>query len=261
MNFKPKLVIFDLDGTLAESRQPVSAETGELLAELLIHMPVAIMSGATLNQFELQVLPALPDNAHFDRLYLFPTNAAQCFTYKAGAWQSRYDRSFNPFERGRILQALKEALEETGLADDARRPPAWGERIDDRRAQITFSALGQRAPMEEKAKWDPEIEKRKKLRVALVKRLPDFEVRINGSTSIDITQKGVNKAYGVRQLVQITDISIAEMLYVGDALTEGWSASVVINTGVHTHEVFGPEETAALIKEILKTAHLSTATA
>jgi HAD superfamily hydrolase (TIGR01484 family) len=257
VNFKPKLIAFDLDGTLAESKQPLSAEVGELMAELLAHMPVAILSGAAFGQFELQFLPAIPENAHFERLYLFPTNAAMCYVNKGGTWTTRYDRSFNSFERGRIMQALKETLEEAGLADDRGRPSSWGERIEDRGAQITFSALGQKAPIDEKQKWDPTGEKRKPLRAALLRRLPDFEVRVNASTSVDITQKGVNKAYGIRQLVALTDISVAEMLYVGDALTEGGNDAVVIETGIRTHEVFGPDETIALIKDILRTAHAS----
>jgi HAD superfamily hydrolase (TIGR01484 family) len=256
MNLKPKLVGFDLDGTLAESKQPVSVEVGELLAQLLAVMPVAIMSGAAFNQFEAQFLPALPENSHFERLYLFPTNAAQCFIYRAGNWQVKYDRSFNAFERGRILQALKEALSEVGMDDDSGRPEIWGKRIEDRGAQITFSALGQQAPLEEKARWDPKGDKRKPLREALLKRLPDFEVQINSSTSIDITQKGVNKAYGIRQLVQLSDVSVAEILYIGDALSEGGSDAVVISTGVHTKEVLGPSETISIIKDILRAARL-----
>ena len=43
------------------------------------------------------------------------------------------------------------------------------------------------------------------------------------------------------------------MLYVGDALEEGGNDSVVIPTGVKTQEVFGPEETAKVIEEILST--------
>ncbi len=252
MSFKPKLVAFDLDGTLAESKQPVSVEMGELLHELLAHMPIAIMSGAGFTQFEQQFLPAFPDTNRFERLYIFPTNAAQCYLFTQGSWQVHYDRSFNSFERGRIMQALKESLAEVGMSEDTNRPAAWGERVEDRGAQITFSALGQKAPVEEKIRWDPKGEKRTPLRLALVKRLPDFEVRVNASTSVDITQKGINKAYGIRRLIELTGISVAEMLYVGDALREGGNDSVVIDTGIHTHEVFGPGETAALIKNILK---------
>ncbi len=254
MNFKPKLMAFDLDGTLAESKRPVSAEMGALLAQLLEKMPVAVLSGASLAQFQTQLLPAFPDSAKFERLYLFPTNAAECFRYKGDTWCLEYDKSLNAFEKARIMQALKESMEETGFAQ----PPAqvWGERIEDRDGQITFSALGQKAPIEEKQKWDPTQEKRKPLYEALLKRLPDFSVALNATTSIDITKKGVNKAYGIRQLVEITGISVFEMLYVGDALDEGGNDSVVVSTGVRTHEVFGPEETSALIKNVIHAAHL-----
>ncbi|HVV39099.1 MAG TPA: HAD-IIB family hydrolase [Candidatus Paceibacterota bacterium] len=249
MNFKPKLVAFDLDGTLAESKQPMSAEMGELLSELLNHAYVAVLSGAGLPQIDTQFLPAFPETAHFAKLYLFPTNAAECFTYRQNSWQAQYDKSFNAFEKRRIMQALKEAMEETGFAE----PPSkvWGERIEDRGGEITFSALGQHAPVEEKRKWDPTREKRKPLYDALVRRLPDFSVALNATTSIDITPKGVNKAYGIRKLVELTGVSVSEMLYVGDALEEGGNDATVIETGIRTHEVFGPDETAALIKHIL----------
>lgn len=251
MNFKPKLLAFDLDGTLAESKRPVTAEMGALLAALLTKMPVAVLSGASFDQIEQQFLPALPEGAQVKNLYLFPTNAAKCFVYKNNVWTEHYNHSFNAFERSRILQALKESLEETGFANDSGRPSAWGERIEDREAQITFSALGQKAPIEEKTKWDKGGEKRKPLCQALMKRIPDFEIRINATTSIDITKKGINKAYGVRQLVQLTNISIPEMLYVGDALREGGNDAIVKETGVKTEEVQGPADTAALITHIL----------
>ncbi|HWB33957.1 MAG TPA: HAD-IIB family hydrolase [Candidatus Paceibacterota bacterium] len=257
MNFKPKLVAFDLDGTLAESKRPITAEMGELLAELLRKMPVAIMSGASFEQFQTQLLPQMPETAHFEHLYLFPTNAAQCYIYRDHIWRVSYDRSFNAFEKGRIMQALKEVLAEAGLGDELAHPAEWGPRIEDRGAQIAFSALGQKAPIEQKQLWhDAHEPERKMLRESLARRLPDFSVLEGGLTTIDIMQKGVDKAYGIRKLVELANISVAEILYVGDALAEGGNDSVVINTGVHTHEVFGPDESAALIKNILQAVHL-----
>lgn len=249
MNFRPKLIAFDLDGTLAESKQRVSPEMGGLLSELLARMPVAIMSGAGFQQFEIQFLPAFPNSNHFDRLYLFPTNAAACFTYKEGVWKPQYDKTFNSFEKGRITQAFKEALAEVDLKQPEK---TWGERLEDRGAQISFSALGQHAPLEEKEKWHHTHEpERDKLREALLRRLPDFSVLEGGLTTVEINPKGISKAYGIRQLIEFTGISVAEMLYVGDALQEGGNDAVVVETGIKTHEVFSPEETAALIRHII----------
>jgi len=250
MHFKPKLMAFDLDGTLAESKQRLSADIGELLAHLTHKMPVAVMSGASFKQFESQFLPALPDDANLKNLYLFPTSAAQCYTRQGSAWVPKYDHSFTPVEREVILQALAQCMEETHFSKEP--PQLWGERIEDRGAQISFSALGQKAPVEEKEKWKAAHDnERKELYHALVKKLPGLSIRMGGLTSIDITRQGINKAYGIRKLVELTGISVPEMLYVGDALQEGGNDAVVIETGVKTHEVFGPKETAALIEEIL----------
>ena len=252
MDFKPKLVAFDLDGTLAESKQPVTLEMGALLSTLMSKVKVAILSGASFAQFESQVLPSLPEDSHFESLFLFPMNAARCYTYKRGAWRIQYDETLNPIEKEKIMQAFKEAMGETGFLPESPRPPEWGERIEDRGSQITFSALGQKAPVEEKKKWDPSREKRRPLYEALKKRLPNFSIGLNAATSIDVTHKGINKAYGIRQLVQLADTTIAEMLYIGDALEEGGNDAIVKETGIKTEEVIGPQDTARLILEILE---------
>lgn len=249
-----KLIVFDLDGTLAESKQRVSAEIGELLGSLLKRMPVGVMSGGGFPQFEKQFFPALPPEANLANLYIFPDNAAQCFVYRGGSWHAQYDNAFTPTEREHILKALDEALRETGLHEVPVR--VWGERIEDRGAEIVFSGLGQQAPPAEKRAWDPDGAKKRALREALVKRLPEFSEGANGSTSVDITRKGMTKAYGVERLSGLTQIPIANMLYVGDALGEGGNDAAVIPTGIKTHAVFGPKETAAFIENLLKQPHL-----
>ena len=250
MDCTPKLVAFDLDGTLAESKQPVTPEMGVLLGKLLQKMPVAVMSGGAYYQFEKQLLPALPSDAPLPRLYLFPTSAGRCYVYKNGAWQTAYDHSFTEEEKNIILKALQEALVETGLNV----PPShlWGEQIEDRGSQISWSALGQQAPIEEKKKWDPDRKKRMPLRDAFLRRTSDFSVGVNATNTIDITRKGITKAYGIEELSKMSGIPISEMLYVGDALKEGGNDAVVIPTGVPTKEVAGPVETAQVIEDILK---------
>jgi len=253
MNLHPRLVALDLDGTLAESKQRMSAEMGDLLATLIGKMPVAIMSGAGFPQFEKQFFPALPSDVNFNNLYIFPDNAAQCFVYRSGTWKPQYDQAFTAAERTHILAELQEALKEIGLAEVPVR--VWGERIEDRGAEIVFSGLGQAAPIDAKMQWDPTGEKRKALRDALARRLPEFSEATGGSTSVDITRKGITKAYGIKRLIELTGIPATEILYVGDALGEGGNDSVVIDTGVHTHEVFGPEETAGLIEALLRQSY------
>lgn len=243
----PKLIAFDLDGTLTESKTPMTKKMGVLLARLLLRLPVAVMSGAAFHQFEREFLRALPADANLSNLYLFPTNAAQCYVWK-GAWTPAYQESLTEDERRKILAALEESLAEVNFVHPKK---IWGGQTEDRGAQITFSALGQEAPTEEKRKFDPTREKRLPLARALGRRLPEFSVGLNATTSIDITRKGVTKAYGIKRLSELGRIAVSDMLYVGDALGEGGNDAVVKETGIGTREVAGPRQTAVFIENFL----------
>ena len=244
-----KAMIFDLDGTLTESKAALTPAMGEVLARLIRHMPVAIMSGGSYTQFQKQLLGGMPPDADFKDLYLFPTSAAQCYTFENGAWQILYTNPFTKEERMKILRALAQALHETGL--DVPPPQFWGEQIEDRGSQITWSALGQQAPSEAKKVWDPDRKKRTPVQEILVRQLPGFSVRVNAMSSIDITREGMTKAYGVHQFSEILGLSIEEMLYVGDALFPGGNDEIVKETGIETQQVSGPEETKEVIGKVL----------
>ncbi len=247
---EPRVVIFDLDGTLTESKGPMTVEMGEALAALMAQVPVGIMSGGSFPQFEKQLLPFFPPTADFEQLYLFPTSASCCYVFENGAWSVRYNHAFSEEERARVLSAFDEALKETGFAEPVK---IWGPRIEDRGSQITFSALGQQAPVEEKRAFDPDRKKRIPLQMALTKRLPGFSVRVNAYSSIDVTREGMTKAYGVKKFSEMLNVPIPDMLYVGDALFEGGNDAIVKETGVPTREVGGPAETLAFIRDFLDT--------
>ena len=251
MAFIPRLMAFDLDGTLAESKQRMDADMGVLIGDLLEKMPVAVMSGAGFPQFEKQLLPAVPLESHLTRLYLFPDNAAQCYTYTGGHWHPQYDQAFSPKEKEHITEILRQSLAAVGL--DQAPVRIWGEQIEDRGAEIAFSPLGQEAPLSAKETWHKEHnDVRQKLHEQLDELLPEYANAMGGLTTIDITRKGITKAYGIGRLVELSHIPIEDMLYVGDALEEGGNDAVVVETGIKTHAVFGPEETRALIEHMLQ---------
>ncbi len=81
--------------------------------------------------------------------------------------------------------------------------------------------------------------------------LPHLEVRSGGSTSIDITRMGIDKAYGMNRLAQLTDIPIDEMLFVGDRLDPDGNDYPVKELGVPCVAVTDWEETATFVEAFL----------
>jgi HAD superfamily hydrolase (TIGR01484 family) len=241
-----KLIVLDLDGTLAESKAAIDAEMATLLIAMLGVVKVAIISGGDLPQFETQVLAHLPQGARLDELSLLPTCGTRFFQYKDG-WHKLYSEDLSEAQKQKITAALNEAVASSGY----KAQKTWGQVIEDRESQITYSALGQQAPLEEKKSWDPDYAKRKQIKAVLDKSLPEFSVRMGGTTSIDVTLPGIDKAYGIRKLRDILGIAIHEMIYVGDALFPGGNDYPARETGAVCIQVGDPDETKRVIEAVI----------
>jgi phosphomannomutase len=240
-----KLIVFDLDGTLAESKSAMDAEMAALFAGLLAVVRVAIISGGDLPQFQTQVLAHLPAGTKLDDLSLLPTCGTRFFQYEGG-WQKLYAEDLSAEQKKKIIDALNKAVDEAGF----KAAKTWGASIEDRESQITYSALGQQAPLDEKKNWDPDFAKRKKIKAILDPLLPNFAVNLGGSTSIDITLPGIDKAYGIGKLRDILKVTIAEMIYVGDVLFPGGNDYPARSTGAVCIQVRDPNETKRVIEAI-----------
>ena len=241
-----KLVAFDLDGTLADSKQPIDQETGVLISWLSKVVMVAVISGGDWPQFEEQLVSKLPPETDLRKMFLLPTSGTKLYRYADG-WRRAYADVFSHEDRTHILSALNDTVAELGFSTDQ----SWGDKIEDRETQITFSGLGQLAPLGPKQAWDPDFMKRKRLQAALGPLLPGFVVNIGGSTSIDITRAGVDKAYGMRKLSEASAIASGSMIFVGDALYPGGNDFPVRAAGIDTIAVRDVTETKRVIEAII----------
>ena len=241
-----KLIVFDLDGTLAPSKSPLDAGMSTLLHDLFAIVKAAIISGGSWLQFQKQVLSNLPQDERLARLSILPTCGTQFFQY-TGEWTRLYAEDFTADEKKKIVSSLMGAVNAAGFQVEK----TWGETIEDRGSQITWSALGQQAPLKEKEKWDADFAKRKKIKTILDAVIPEFSTRLGGATSIDITKPGIDKAYGIRKLRDILGISLKEMIYIGDALFVGGNDYPAEQAGVISIPVRGPNETKLVIEAII----------
>ena len=241
-----KLVVFDLDGTLAPSKSSLDAEMAALFDKLLGGIKVAVISGGNWQQFQKQVLSHLASDKRLNNLSLLPTCGTQFYQYES-EWTKIYAEDFTSEQKKKIISSLTTAIEQSRLKPEK----VWGEVIEDRGSQITFSGLGQEAPLKEKVKWDPDFAKRKKMKAFLDTLIPEFSVRLGGSTSIDVTKPGIDKAYGIRKLRDILGIAIEEMIFVGDAVFPGGNDYPAKQAGAASIQVKDPHETKRVIETII----------
>ena len=245
-----RLVMFDLDDTLAPSKTAMSDEMVELFREMLGKSLGCIISGGQTGQFSTQVLDRLGDFDDRGNLHLMPTNGTRYLRWDepAGEWATVYAEDLSEDQKARALAVVEHGARELGLWESR----TWGPILEDRGSQITFSALGQSAPVDAKAAWDPDGRKKESLRAYAAERLPDLEVRSGGSTSVDITAKGIDKAYGARRLMEILDLTTDDILFFGDRLDEGGNDRPVMELGIDSIPVHGWEDTYAKLSEIVR---------
>jgi phosphomannomutase len=249
------LIVFDLDGTIAESKSSLDAEMSALLRDLLSIVKVAVISGGNWPQFQKQMISNLPDGANLKNLSLLPTCGTKFYRYNSG-WEKLYSEDFTDEEKEKVISSLQKAIR----LSDVNVEVVSGELIEDRGSQITFSALGQQAALDEKKKWDPDFAKRRQMKAFLDNLIPEFSVRFGGTTSIDVTKQGIDKGYGIRKLRDILGVAINEMIFIGDALFPGGNDYPAKETGIVSIQVRDPNETKRVIEAIIACLNSASAT-
>lgn len=247
-----KLIAFDLDDTLAITKSPMSDQMSELFTKLLEKYEVCIISGGKYGQFKTQVLEKLEaDHLHLRKLHLMPTCGTRYYRYDEieDKWKLQYAEDLTDKQKEHVIGVLEEVAKELGVWRDK----TWGPIIEDRGSQITYSALGQLAPPEEKYKWAEENAALKRdFRDKVAAQTPELEVRLGGTTSIDITRPGIDKAYGMNKLIAEMGISKDDILFIGDKLEEGGNDYPVKVMGIDTVAVDKWQETALIIETLIK---------
>ena len=176
-----------------------------------------------------------------------PTCGTTYIRHVDNEWRELYSKKLTKDESRRAIQTLEGAAKSLGMWEES----PYGDIVEDRGSQITFSALGQKAPVELKKAWDPTGKKKNLMRNYVAQLLPDLEVRSGGSTSLDITVKGVDKAFGIRNLIDASGLSIGEILFVGDRLDPTGNDYPVKAMGVACRAVSSPDDTLKVIDELL----------
>lgn len=255
-----KLIAFDLDGTLAPSKSTVPERIIDLLDELLEKYHVCVISGGKFQQFEKQLLSNLKsDNNKLAKLHIMPTCGTRYYRFnsKKKDWAKVYAEDFTEQQKKKIIASLEKGMDAFNL----REKKVYGEIIEDRGSQVTISFLGQDIVdvlgpegVRIKEDWDPDNIKKNKMRDFVADLIPEFEVKVGGLTSIDVTKPGIDKAYGMQKLMDLIGLKKSDILFIGDRLQPGGNDYPVVSYGIDGLEISSWQETAVAVQAILYVA-------
>ncbi|NEG96125.1 HAD-IIB family hydrolase [Bifidobacterium sp. SMB2] len=244
-----KAIGFDLDTTLAKSKTPMTSQMAEAFSELTHHIPCAVVSGGKYELFSHQIIARIGDMADRRNLHFMPTSGTRYYAWNGDDWECRYAHDLSEQDRDAAIESLTRHAKEQGLwlPDDR----IWGNRLEDRGSQITFSALGQLAPVEAKESWDPDRRKKNRLAVAVAADLPQLTVRSGGSTSVDVVARGIDKSYAIRELSGILGVDVPRIAFVGDRMDPDGNDYPTAVAGAYAIRVSGPDDTLQVIRNLL----------
>ena len=242
-----ELIAFDLDNTLARSKKPMKDDMAKVFSILTSLIDVAVITGGKYALLQSQVVDRLTDTADRSRLHLMPTSGTRYYRWDGRRWVLVFSHDLSDEERAKAKESLERNAREQGIWCSR----VWGERIEDRGSQITFSALGQLAPIEAKEAWDPTDEKKSRLARAVAAELPELDVRPGGASSVDISQRGFDKSFAVRELAGILGMEIGRIVFIGDRMEPGGNDYPAALAGTRAVKVTGPADTVRLCGEII----------
>ncbi|MDR0199696.1 MAG: HAD-IIB family hydrolase [Streptococcaceae bacterium] len=245
-----KILSFDIDNTLNEPKMPIGPEIATLLAQLSQKYIIAPISGQKYDQFLIQIINNLPETAKLENFHLFVAQGTQYYTYKNGKWDQVFNFALTDEQANAIMDALEKAAKEFGYWDESVLAP--GDVINENReSMIAYSAIGQKAGVEAKQAWDPDMTKRNKIAKRAKELAPDFEFEVAGTTTINGFVPGQNKEFGMNHLMEELHVTKDEILYFGDMTQEGGNDYPVVQMGIETITVRDWQETAAVLQALV----------
>lgn len=228
---KYKHLFFDMDQTIAPARQPILPEMYELLNTLA--QDIVIVSG--------QEVPKIGWQSENLPSYTLGQNGNHATdTENNELWNIPLD----DVHRAEIMQHIQAIVDilDHDLNHD------WTP-IEDRGSQITFSPIGNTAPVEHKMTYDPDRKKRERLMTQVPFQSEELVVKIGGSTSFDYIHKDRHKGTNVQKLIDLMGWDNDECVYFGDGLYPGGNDEAVIGV-IETVAVDDHLDTYRRLKEM-----------
>jgi HAD superfamily hydrolase (TIGR01484 family) len=247
-----KVLAFDVDNTLNLAKTPITSEMAALLTECLNRFEVAPISGQKFEQFLIQIVDQLTTArpSQLKHLHLFVAQGTQYYAYDGKTWQLKYNLALTKQQAQQIAAALEQAARELGYWEADKLAPG-DQIIENRGSMIAYSALGQRAAVDAKLAWDPNMTKRQAMSNRAKQLAPDYDFEVGGTTTINAFLPGMNKQFGMNKMMEYLNVKQTDILYFGDMTQPGGNDYPVVQMGIETITVRDWQETANILRGIL----------
>lgn len=228
--------VFDVDGTLTESRQHISAGHKALLKHFCKDNIVYLLTGSDHPKTKEQ-LGCVTNSVH---------GSFQCGGNEYWV-DDKLVTTAEPFVAPLELHKFwKEKLKNSKF------PLRTGLHEDYRNGLVNYSILGRNATIGERKlyeKWDKETNERNEIAKDLNLLFPDYTAQVAGGTGIDVFEAGKDKG----QVYHILKDSYDKIIFFGDDCQEGGNDHPFVVQCKHPDEfnhVSGPDETFELLEDV-----------
>tara|TARA_B110000858_G_scaffold165071_1_gene191522 strand:+ start:335 stop:1042 length:708 start_codon:yes stop_codon:yes gene_type:complete len=199
-----EVFVFDVDGTLTDSRQPMNPEFKEFMLKFMENKDVFLVTGS-------------------DRLKTYEQLGFEFYEACKGVWQCNGNEFWEGSQRGpkndfTADYEFKKFL--TNYVNSSRYPIKTGSHIEERTGMLNFSTIGRGATLqqrEEYYKWDLKYHERILLCEQINHEYPKLLASVGGQISIDIAPRSNNKS----QIADILNKQYEHIHFYGDKMEYG----------------------------------------
>lgn len=231
-----KKFIFDIDGTLTLSRQPIDTSFQAFMIVFCCKHPVYLVTGSdrqkTIDQVGLDIC--------YRAEKVYNCSGADAYKRDTNVYRSSWELPDN------VEKFLKDEL------DFSQFPIRNGLHIEHRPGGVNFSILGRGTGVdlssrEEYVKWDRNTGERKDIADRLKNEFPELNVQIGGQTGLDISN-------GDKSQILRDFNPNDELHFFGDMMSEGQNdyplAKAVEDMGGYTYHVRDFRHTWSLLNKV-----------
>lgn len=242
MNRDNTIVLFDVDGTLTESRKTIISEVRDLIIELKKKVTIGVVGGSDFIKQKEQLGGDVLDI--FD--YSFPENGVVAYRHGKNIHQNSIKEYLGEDKIQNFVNFCLRYLADLDI------PIKRGTFIEFRTGMINLSPIGRNCSQQEREQfclYDSKNNVRSNMIATLEKEFPNYDLKysIGGQISIDVFPIGWDKRYCLKHLSSKFD----KIYFFGDKTDPGGNDYEIYTAyEVDGNQVSSPQDTIDKVKKM-----------